>query len=275
MPAPSCSLIVSTYNRPAALRRCAQSIIAQTVLPDEIIIADDGSDEETRLLIQSIQQKTNIPFLHAWQPHEGYQLAKIRNKAFVASGKEYLIQVDGDLILHPNFIKDHISMARHGIFVSGSRLNMDENLTENVIAGNIPFEDISKNRNNLSKKYNGWYSPLLCQMNYLIQRGNDNYKHVLGCNMAFWKKDLEEVNGYNENFKGWGKEDNDLAVRLINAGLQLRFVKYGAICYHMAHEIAGFSMTMGNEKLLKKSIKEKITFTPFGMKKTHVNAHEA
>ena len=245
-----------------------QSILVQSVLPDEVIIADDGSDDGTTQLINLIRERNNLPVVHVWQPHEGYQLAKIRNKAFIAASKDYLIQIDGDLILHPDFIRDHISMARQGTFVSGSRLHMDEVLTKNVTEGNIPFEDIPKQKKHLSKKYNGWYSPLLCRMNYLLQRGAHSYKHVLGCNMAFWKNDLEKVNGYNESFKGWGKEDNDMAVRLINAGLSLRFVKYGAIAYHLAHNtVADLSSTLVNEQLLKKSIKEKISFVSFGMRK--------
>ena len=265
MPAPGCSLIVSTYNRPEALRCCLQSITGQSRLPDEIIIADDGSRSETKHLIDSFKIETPVALVHVWQPDEGYQLAKIRNKAFSVASKEYLIQIDGDLILHKHFVSDHVRMSKPGVFVSGSRVHMDEVLTKKIIEGIIALADIKKERRHITKKHNGVYSEFLCRMNYMVQRGANNYKYVLGCNMAFWNQDLEKVNGYNEGFKGWGKEDNDLAVRLMNAGVQLRFVKFGAIVYHLAHTVADLSFMPGNEQVLEKSIKEKITFVPDGM----------
>src|SRR5687767_6702487 len=126
MPAPGCSLIVSTYNRPEALKRCLQSITGQSRLPDEIIIADDGSRSETKQLIDSFKNEIPVALIHIWQPDEGYQLAKIRNKAFSVASKEYLIQIDGDLILHKHFVSDHVRMSKQGVFVSGSRVHMDE-----------------------------------------------------------------------------------------------------------------------------------------------------
>ena len=247
------------------MTRCVESALHQSVAPDEIVIADDGSGAETIEVINSFKNQGRAPIVHIWQPDQGYQLAQIRNKAFVAAGYEYLVQVDGDLILHPQFIRDHLAMSHEGTFVSGSRVNMDETLTEDIISGKIAFSEISNQTKHLQKKYNGWYSPLLCRLNHLLQRSAQNYKHVLGCNMAFWKKDLQRVNGYNEDFTGWGKEDNDLALRLMNSGVKLRFVKYGAIMYHLAHKVADLSSVPENEQLLEKSRVEKISFVRSGM----------
>jgi glycosyltransferase involved in cell wall biosynthesis len=267
MPVHSCSLIVSTYNRADALRCCLQSVLAQSKLPDEIIIADDGSRFETREFINSFRNKTAIPIHHVWQPDEGYQLAKIRNKAFTAASGQYLIQIDGDLILHTHFINDHMRMANRGCFVSGSRVHIDEKLTKKLVSGTQNVTELQNEKAHLSKNHNGLYSEFLCRLNYILQRGKHNYKYVLGCNMAFWKGDLEKVNGYNERFTGWGKEDNDLAIRLINAGVKLRFVKYGAIVYHLAHTVADLSAVPTNEEVLEKSIREKITYVPAGMRR--------
>ena len=264
MPATSCSLIISTFNRPDALQRCIESVWLQTRLPDEVIIADDGSRPETKNVVDSLTTG-KVPVVHVWQPDNGYQLARIRNKAFIAARGEYLVQMDGDLVLHTDFLRHHIQMARKGTFVSGARVNMDETLTARVLQGVVPLNEIGRHPNHLQKKYNGWDIPLLSRLNYLIQRSANNYKHVLGCNMAFWKADLVKVNGYNEDFTGWGKEDNDLAIRLINAGVQLRFVKYGAIMYHMAHKVADLSYVPENEQLLEKSRAGKITFVSSGM----------
>jgi len=99
----------------------------------------------------------------------------------------------------------------------------------------------------------------------LYQRHQRNYKYVYGCNMAFWKKDLIAVNGYNETFTGWGKEDNELSVRLQNAGIKLRFIKFGAIVFHLYHKVADLSSMPANEEKLQQTIQEGLTFAPSGI----------
>src|SRR4051812_45707010 len=102
-PSPSASLIIATYNWPQALELCLLSIMNQEVMPKEVVIADDGSKEETRNIVEQFREKLAIPVIHIWQPDKGFQLGKIRNKAMAAASGEYLIQVDGDLILHSAF----------------------------------------------------------------------------------------------------------------------------------------------------------------------------
>lgn len=262
---PSCSLIVSTYNRPDALELCLASIFRQTKLPTEIIIADDGSADATRQLVQSMQSKCPIPLLHVWQPDDGYQLARIRNRAFAAANGDYIIQVDGDLILEKHFVQDHLSMSRPGTFISGSRTMMDAELTTKLLNKEVSMSQIPSHRQNLEKRHNAVRSTLLRNLSWAAQRSRRNYKYVLGCNMAFWKKDLLTVNGYNESFKGWGKEDNELAVRLLNAGLQLRFIKFGAVVYHLYHKVADLSAVPANEEKLLQAIAQRVTFVPAGM----------
>ncbi len=125
-----CSLLVATYNWPQALGLCLQSIRKQSVLPNEVIIADDGSKDETRQLIDEIKKTFPVKILHIWQPDEGFQLAKIRNKAFAVASNSYIIQIDGDLILHPHFVKDHLSLAKKQHFITGSRAILKEETTK-------------------------------------------------------------------------------------------------------------------------------------------------
>ena len=262
---PTCSLIVSTYNRPDALELCLESILQQTQLPDEIVVADDGSGEPTGQLVQTMQQRSTVPIVHVWQPDDGYQLARIRNRAFAAAKGEYLVQIDGDLVLDKNFILDHLKMSRPGRFVSGSRTMMDSVLTEKLLSGEIKPAAILRYPEHLSKKHNAVRSWPLRVLSYFVQRRSTNYRYVLGCNMAFWKKDLLKVNGYNESFKGWGKEDNELAVRLQNAGCKLRFIKFGAVVYHLHHRVADLSAVPSNEEKLQQTIAQGVTFVPAGM----------
>lgn len=262
---PSCSLVVSTYNRPDALELCLESIFRQKQLPDEIVVADDGSGESTRRLIQSLQAKSPVPIVHVWQPDDGYQLARIRNRAFAAAKGDYVIQLDGDLVLEKHFVLDHLSMARPGAFFSGSRTMVDETLTGKLLNKEVKMDQIPQHRNHLGKRHNAVRSVVLRNLSYLFQRSRRNYKYVLGCNMAFWKSDLLKVNGYNESFKGWGKEDNELAVRLLNAGVALRFIKFGAVVYHLYHKVADLSAVPANEEKLLQAIAQGLTFVPAGM----------
>ena len=258
------SLIISTYNRPEALALCLQSVMRQSVLPGEILIADDGSGEPTKKLILEFQQKTAVPIIHIWQEDKGYQLSKIRNKAFAAATGDYMIQTDGDLIFHQHFIKDHLSFAQKGSFVSGGRTNITEAFTKEFIEQQIapPLQYYSSG---LEKRYNAFRSKLLRNINASLSTSSNNLLYVLGCNMAFFKTDLQKVNGYNESFTGWGKEDNDIAARLINAGINLRMLKFGAVVFHLWHNEAAKNKVSANETLFQESLKNNVTFVPLGM----------
>jgi glycosyltransferase involved in cell wall biosynthesis len=259
---PSCTLCISTYNWPTALQLCLQSVLRQELLPDQVIIADDGSGPETKAVINAFIQNASMPVGHVWQPDEGYQLARIRNRAFAASKSEYIIQVDGDLLLHPHFVLDHVRFAKKKYFVSGSRVMLNEELTRSFLTTkNIIYPGFGHHQ--IDKRYNAIHSRLLSYVNGKLQGGN--YKYVLGCNMAFWKNDLVKINGYNEDFSGWGKEDNDIAIRLQNAGLGLRFLKFGGIVYHLHHKTSNASRLGINEQLMEESIAEKKTSIEKGM----------
>lgn len=259
---PSCTLCISTYNWPAALQLCLQSVLRQHLLPQQLIIADDGSGPETKAVIDDFKKNAPMQVEHVWQPDEGYQLARVRNRAFAAGNSEYLIQVDGDLLLHPYFVQDHVRFAKKGYFVSGSRVMLNEELTQLFLTTeNIAYPGFGHHQ--IDKRYNAIHSRMLSSINSRLQKGN--YKYVLGCNMAFWKNDLLKINGYNEDFSGWGKEDNDIAIRLQNAGLGLRFLKFGAIVYHLHHKTSNANRLGINERLMEESITEKKTSIEKGM----------
>lgn len=262
-----CSLCISTYNWHSALRLCLQSILTQSVLPNEIIIGDDGSGTETKAMIEEFANISPIPVIHVWQPDEGFQLAKIRNKSFVKAAGDYIIQIDGDLILHPRFIEDHICIARKGTFLCGTKALMDKKITDTLI--NYKQHMIpSFFSHHISLRYNAIRCWPLVKANYVLQRGKDKYLYVQGANMAFWKNDLLKVNGYNEIFHGWGKEDNELAARLCNADIKLRFIRFAAIAYHLYHQVASLVKMKQNEIILQQTVENNVTFTPTG-----INAH--
>ncbi|MBD5226062.1 MAG: glycosyltransferase [Bacteroidales bacterium] len=224
------SLIVATYNNPAYLYLTLKSIMNQRKLPDEVIIADDGSGDDTRLLIEEMAAESFVPMKHVWHPDEGFRLGAIRNKAIAEAEGDYIIQIDGDIILHPGFIADHMAMAKRGWFHSGSRVMLSHATTATML--DRKTVELPKNAPE-RKKINGCRCPLLMHMMRRYKKSRGGY--VRGCNMAFWRDDLIKVNGYNEDINGWGREDSELAYRLINAGIQKGFIKFGAIEYHLDH----------------------------------------
>lgn len=244
---PSTSLIVSTYNWPEALNLCLLSILRQTVMPDEVIIADDGSNSETAELIASYQKKFPVPLIHVWQEDNGFQLSKIRNKAIAKASSLYIVQIDGDLILDKNFIADHISFSKTGTFVSGTRVQLSPALSSELIATKrINISIFSKgifNRSNALR--------IAALRDFLAERYKaDDIAYVRGCNMAFWKTDLIKINGYNEAFVGWGREDSELAVRLSNSDIKKRILKFGSVTFHIYHpEVQRQQLDINNDIL--------------------------
>jgi glycosyltransferase involved in cell wall biosynthesis len=230
---PKVSLIVSTYNRPSALDLCLQSIARQTVLPGEVVIGDDGSQDDTRKLIESFQNNFPVPLIHVWQEDRGFRLAMSRNKAVAASRYEYIIEIDGDLILHSDFVADHLYFARKGYFLKGGRVFLSRKVAERCCRSRkLPVINF------FSKGVNRRFNTIRCMAlsKYLAPRYQKNKFTALGCNMSFWKEDYINVNGYDEFFEGWGGEDYDFASRLTNNGIKRMSLKFSGIVYHLWHD---------------------------------------
>ena len=166
-------------------------------MPSELLIADAGSGMSTRDVVTPFENISPVPVRHIWHEDNGFRLAAIRNKAIAASRGEYLIHVDGDLILQRNFIQDHMLFAREGCFVTGSRGIISELLTRKVLSGEItsltPLMRGVRNSNNVIR------IPLMA----ILSRTLGPTRFVKGCNMAFWRNDLIRVNGYDDSFCGW------------------------------------------------------------------------
>lgn len=249
----SVSLIVSTYNWKEALSLCLRSIEKQTVWPKEVVIADDGSKEDTKDIIEQIRKDFPVPIIHVWHEDDGFQLSKIRNKAIAKASGDYIIQVDGDLILERHFIQDHIAFRKSGTFVSGSRVIMNKKLSQKLLhSGNIRIRLTDKGLVNIT---NGIRVPLLSKQfgNYK----NEDIYYLRGCNMAFWKKDLITVNGYNEDFTGWGREDNEIGLRLIHSGVKKRIIKFSGVVFHIYHPEKARTALSINDQLLHKTASTK------------------
>lgn len=224
------SLIISTYNWPSALKVCLKSVLGQSCLPAEVIIADDGSSSETREIIDGFRGRFPVPLIHVWQEDRGFRKTIILNKAVRRSSFEYIIQIDGDVILEKHFIEDHVTCAEQKAFIRGSRAMLTPEKSEELLnSGNIKINFWSKgiiHRNNALR---------IPALRWLGIRKEKNSEKVRGSNISFWKADFIKVNGYNNQLAGWGHEDEELAARFINSGIIKKIVKLAAVQYHLYH----------------------------------------
>lgn len=227
------SLIISTYNWPEALKLCLKTVLHQTQYPYEVIIADDGSTEETSDMIKELQPSFQIPLIHVWHEDKGFRKTIIMNKAIKAATGDYIIQIDGDILIHPYFIEDHLSVAEPGYFVRGGR-SLINALKTKFFLRRIKFQPQKYNLIKSNNKFNSFRIPFLSK---LFSGTSDDVTHVKGCNMAYWKQDFIAVNGYNNDINGWGHEDIELAIRLHNSGVKMKKIKLKAIAYHLHHSL--------------------------------------
>lgn len=257
------TLLITTYNWPEALNCTLESIKNLNLMPDEIVIADDGSTKETEVLIKEWQKKIKTPIIHSWQEDIGFRAAASRNKAIAKSSGDYIIMIDGDLILHPNFIKDHINNSQINQFTIGTRVLLNKAYSaEILLKKSVDFQ--VKSKNILANSKNKINNSLLSR---LISYKTNSYKQVRSCNMACFKSDLIKVNGFNEDFIGWGREDTELVVRLLNANIARKNIKFNANVLHIFHPENSKKMLQKNDLILEKVIKEKLKKCENGLNK--------
>ncbi|WP_104697549.1 MULTISPECIES: glycosyltransferase family 2 protein [unclassified Helicobacter] len=254
---PSVSLIVTTYNQKERLALVLDSILEQKLMPNEVLIADDGSGEDTKELILDYQNKFPIPLKHIWQEDCGYRLSKSRNHAISNAQGEYIIIVDGDMILSPFFIQDHLKFAKKSCFIQGGRIILNELETQSIMQEKnhkkALNKKIFKNQRNLILSKIIFY---LSQKNKKNGIKKDKLLSVRGCNMAFYKEDAYAINGFNEDFIGWGREDSEFVVRFLNAGGEMRKLKFYALAYHLYHQENSRNMLKENHQIYIQSIEQ-------------------
>ena len=237
------ALAITSHERPDALAAVIASINRLRVPPDEIVIADDGSGAATQAVITSFMAASRVPTRLVAQAHEGFRVARLRNLAIAATSLDYLVFIDGDMVLHPEFIADHARMARPGAYTQGIRVLADARLTQSLIDGaaTVP-SPFARGAGFLRRAYL-LHSPLLSS---LFRRAGNGLVAVKSCNQGFWRDDLIRVNGFDEDFVGWGPEDKELCARLENSGDQRQTLLFGGIACHLHHAPASREKLPGN-----------------------------
>lgn len=261
------SLIITTYNRKDALELVLMSVLKQTLLPDEVIVADDGSTDDTRELIERYKQTFPIPLIHCWHEDRGFRLSAIRNNAIKMAKGEYIIMIDGDIVLPKNFVNEHKRHAWKGQFIQGSRVLLKKETTERML--HSKSMRVSAFTRNIDNRLNAIESHLLSTIFSYFRSGHTN---VRGANLSFWREDLFSVNGFNEDFVGWGREDSEFAVRMNNAGIRRKHVKFAAFGYHLYHPENSRKQLPVNDSILWRTIHERKVRCENGIQKPALTA---
>lgn len=256
------ALVISTYERPDALAAVLDSVARQRAAPDEIVIADDGSGPATRDLIANFTRRSSVPVRPVSQPHEGFRLTRLRNLAIAASTADYLIFIDGDMLLHEGFVADHRRHARAGRFTQGVRVRADAALTARLIdQPRTRLGAATPGLGLLRRAYLLRSRPLAAVMRQAANR----FIAIKGCNQAFWRADLVRVNGFDEAIEGWGPEDKELCARLVHAGVERQTLMFGGIAVHLHHPPAARDALPANREVLSRTLRDRRTWCERGL----------
>jgi GT2 family glycosyltransferase len=233
---PEIAILVSTYQRPQHLRRALLSIAMQRDVDGkmEVIVTDDGSADETPEVVRAYARSVDFPVRFTTHPHAAFQLARCRNEGVAASEAPYLLFLDGDCVLPADHVAIHLAQRRPGHVMAGHFVRLDETMSarldEKVIRSGefvhwAPAGELRHLRTMARKaRFYQWLR-------------HPTKPKMSGNNVGIWRTDYERVNGYDENFEGWGCEDDDLRLRLRRIGVRIHSILPWTFTYHMWHPL--------------------------------------
>lgn len=263
------TVLFTTYNSPAWLEKVLWGYAGQSYKNFDIVVADDGSTQETEELIKRMRQETKLDIKHIWHEDNGFQKCEILNKAILQSDTDYIIFSDGDCIPHPEFVAEHVKHIKPKRFLTGSVLRLPMSTSELISQDDILSQrcfnwdwlvenGLPVTRKHLKYKVTGWKARV---MNNITPAP----KSFLGCNASAWKKDILDINGFDQRMQ-YGGLDRELGVRLRNNGVEAKHVRYNAHVLHLDHA-RGYrdpEMMAKNKKLRVFNEKNKIKTTEYG-----------
>jgi glycosyltransferase involved in cell wall biosynthesis len=248
------SVIVTTYNRPDALALVLKALAAQTQLPFDVIIADDGSSQNTSELIEELQPQLPYSLQHIWQEDQGFRAARARNKAVAVSTGDYLIFIDGDCIPQTDFIKKHNQLAEKNCFIAGNRILLSKKFTAQLKDPVWKWRPIQWIVPYLRRDINRFLPLIRLPISLLGKHYKKKWQGAKTCNLAVWRDDFNKINGFDENFQGWGHEDADLVVRLLCNKVQRKEGRFAVPVLHLWHVEADRSNEKENRQRLEQLI---------------------
>lgn len=238
---PKASIMLATYNMPEHLRKVLGGIERQTYPHFEVVIADDGSGPKTKDVIEEFKIRTGQSVRHVWQEDDGFRKSKILNEAVRQSTGDLLIFLDGDCVPHKHFVKAHVENHEPGKYLCGRRVDLSEKFSATLSANDVRRGYFSFPRLRLLLDFIFGESRPFQRSFYIglpwLRRklGMDRIDDLLGSNYSVLKQAFIAINGYDENYEGYGREDTDVEIRLQNLGYQIKSVKGAALQFHLWH----------------------------------------
>ncbi len=265
------SVIIATYNEPEWLKKVLWGFERQSHRDFEIIIADDGSRNDTRQVIEHFMHHSWIPIRHVWHEDLGYRKCQILNKAILEAQYDYLIFTDGDCIPRADFVAQHVAHAKHGYFLSGGAVRLPMPASKAIAQEHI----VSGDAFSLGWLRTQGYAPgFFKKLKLAAGRWSALLNHITpakatwnGGNASGWKQDLLAINGFDERLE-YGGQDRELGERLRNRGIRARQLRYHAVCVHLDHS-RGYKTqsSVNNIRLLRKYIRlYRTAWTSYGIR---------
>jgi len=251
------AVLISTYNSPDFLRLVLEGYRKQSDSGFSIYIADDGSAKETKELISHYQRDFPVPVKHVWHEDSGFRKARVHNMALAQVAEPYVILTDGDCVPLPRMIEMHRKSAQEGHLISGGRILLSQMWTEGLIQGRSHLHSDATSLQWLRHRVKGEINRIMpILMPPSLNSPHQQLKGVRGCHLSCWLRDLQKVNGFDESFEGWGREDSDLVARLFHAGIY-RLDLRGMPVLHLWHKEEKREALNKNDQLLDECLTEK------------------
>jgi glycosyltransferase involved in cell wall biosynthesis len=262
------SLIVTTYNREDALDAVLSTLSRQGDRGFEVVVADDGSRPATKAVVERWRTRLAVALSHVWQVDQGFRAAEIRNRAILASRGDYCVFLDGDCIVRPDFIATHRRLAEPGWFVTGNRVLLSDALTAAVLREGLRPETWAASEW-LRQRRRGGVNRLAALLNLPLgpvrKVSSGHWRGARSCNLAVWRSDLERVDGFDASFLGWGREDSDLLIRLLHAGVRRKDGRFATGVIHLWHPEADRGHLPANDARLDAAVVGKSTRAERGL----------
>lgn len=250
------TLMVTTYEMPRHLELVCAGILRQSTRDFELVICDDGSGPETRKFIEGFsarfEEAFGRPAIHVWQEHAGFRKCRILNEGMRKSSGEIMIFLDGDCVPHRDFVRDHIEQSNPGRYLAGRRVELGERFSagltvEKIEAGFLDRPSLALLVSGMQGDSEFTNRSLRVTHPWLRDRlGMNRVPDLKGCNYSVARKDLEAVNGFDEAYEGYGREDTDIELRLQHLGLRIKSLKGLALQYHVWHPRRSFTPANDN-----------------------------
>ena len=232
---PEVSIIVTTYQRSLSLDKMLTSLVCQDYRGCyEIIVADDGSTDDTRKVARRHAAAAKFPVHFVTHAHRGFELARCRNEGMLASRAPYLIFLDGDCVAPPDFLTRHLQLRQKRKVVAGFTCHLNQEKSDWLDESNIRR---GKHWNWADRSAFRKLNKLDCKANFYRLLRHGSKPRLRGGNFGVWRRDYQFVNGFDESFIGWGCEDDDFGMRLRRAGVSIKNAFRAIPTFHLWHPV--------------------------------------